>query len=70
MWSGAENLASTGVRPSERPARSDSLYRLRYPGPIKILEKTYVSFGLFVTLSRFQVEVVQGNSVMLFEFIV
>jgi len=34
------------------------------------LEKTYVSFGLFVTLSRFQVEVVQGNSVMLFEFIV
>jgi len=29
---GMENLASTGIRPPDRPARSESLYRLRCPG--------------------------------------
>ena len=33
VWTGAENLASTGIRSSDRPARSESLYRLSYPGP-------------------------------------
>ena len=28
-----KNLASTGVRSSDRRARSESLYRLSYPGP-------------------------------------
>jgi hypothetical protein len=28
---GAENLALTGIRSPDRPARSQSLYRLRYP---------------------------------------
>jgi hypothetical protein len=32
-WTGAENLAQTGVRPLNRPVRSESLYRLGYPGP-------------------------------------
>ena len=31
VWIGAENLASTGIRSSDRPARRQSLYRLRYP---------------------------------------
>ena len=31
VWTGAENLASTGIRSPERPARSESLYRLSYP---------------------------------------
>ena len=30
---GAENLAPTGIRSPDLPARSESLYRLRYPGP-------------------------------------
>jgi len=30
VWKGAENLASTGIRSPDRPARSQSLYRLRY----------------------------------------
>ena len=34
VWMGAENLASTGIRSPDRPARSESLYRLRYPGPL------------------------------------
>jgi hypothetical protein len=30
VWRGAENLAPTGIRPPDRPARSQSLYRLSY----------------------------------------
>ena len=30
VWTGAENLAFTGIRPFDRAARSQSLYRLRY----------------------------------------
>jgi hypothetical protein len=33
LWTGAENLAPNGIRSPDRPARSESLYRLRYPGP-------------------------------------
>ena len=31
VWTGAENIAPTGFRFPDRPARSQSLYRLRYP---------------------------------------
>ena len=31
VWTGGENLAPTGIRSLGRPARSQSLYRLRYP---------------------------------------
>jgi len=34
VWTGAENLAHTGIRSPDRPPRSESLYRLSYPGPI------------------------------------
>jgi hypothetical protein len=30
---GAENLVPTGIRSADRPARSESLYRMSYPGP-------------------------------------
>jgi hypothetical protein len=30
VWTGAENLAPTGIRSPHRPAHSQSLYRLRY----------------------------------------
>jgi hypothetical protein len=33
VWTGAENLAPSGVRYPDRPARSQSLYRLSYPAP-------------------------------------
>jgi hypothetical protein len=33
-WTGTKSLApSTGIRSSDRPARSESLFRLRHPGP-------------------------------------
>ena len=31
VWTGAENLAPTGFRSPDRPARSQSPYRLSYP---------------------------------------
>ena len=31
VWTGAENLAPTGIRSPDRPARSQLLYRIRYP---------------------------------------
>ena len=33
VWTGAEELAPTGIRSPDREARSESLYRLSYPGP-------------------------------------
>ena len=34
VWVGAENFAPIGIRSPDRSARSQSLYRLRYPCPI------------------------------------
>ena len=34
VWTGAENLAPTGIRSPDRPAHSQSLYRLSYPAHI------------------------------------
>ena len=31
VWTGAENLVPTGIQSPDHPARSQSLYRLRYP---------------------------------------
>ena len=31
VWTGAENLTPTRIRSLDRPVRSQSLYRLRYP---------------------------------------
>ena len=40
VWAGVENLASTEIRSLDRPAHSESLYRLRYPGPQVLQQKT------------------------------
>ena len=34
VWTGSENLAPTGIRSPDRPAFSQSLYRLSYPAHI------------------------------------
>jgi hypothetical protein len=33
-WTGAENLAATGIRSPDLPPCRESLYRLNYPGPM------------------------------------
>jgi len=34
VWTGVENLASTGIRSPDCPPRSESPCRLNYPGPV------------------------------------
>ena len=62
VWIVAENLAPTGIRSLDRPARSESLYRLRYPGPYTKLYNTHYTdtivcklgiIGMPVNKSRF-----------------
>jgi len=38
VWTSVKNLASTGIRSPDRPARRQSLYRLRYPAHRFIVE--------------------------------
>ena len=39
VWTGAENLDPTGIRSPDHPARSESLYRLSYPGsPLNVVQ--------------------------------
>ena len=44
VWTGVENLVPTGIRSPDRPARSQSLYRLSYPTHNQILIKTKKCF--------------------------
>ena len=34
VWTCAESVAPIGILSPDRPARSESLYRLSYPGPL------------------------------------
>jgi hypothetical protein len=42
VWTGAENLSPTGIRSPDRPARSQSLYRLRYPAHVYTINLTNI----------------------------
>ena len=41
VWIGAKNLAPTGIRSPDHPARSESLYRLLYPGSDQNIHNKY-----------------------------
>jgi hypothetical protein len=43
VWTGAENLAHTGIRSPDRLARSQSLYRTSYPAHAKFEEKYQIN---------------------------
>ena len=45
VWTDAENLASTGIRSPDRPARSQSLYRLSYRGSHTFRYQTFKIVG-------------------------
>ena len=48
VWTGAENLVPTGIRTPNRPARNQSLYRLRYPAHT-VQEECYKNFNPYPT---------------------
>jgi hypothetical protein len=41
VWTGVENLAPTGIRSLDRPACSQSLYRLSYPAHSLVNKSTH-----------------------------
>jgi hypothetical protein len=43
---GAKNLAPTGILSPDRPARSESLYQLRYRGPYITIKQVHYSSPL------------------------
>ena len=47
VWTGSENLAYTGIRSPDCPARSQSLYRLRYPAHELTKGTCYFICGVF-----------------------
>jgi hypothetical protein len=47
VWKCAKNLAPTGIRSPDRPARNQSLYRLSYPDPEYTWVKYYNHSRLF-----------------------
>jgi hypothetical protein len=44
VWTGAENLASSGIRSPHHPAHSQSLYRLSYLGPQLNCSTVHIGF--------------------------
>ena len=58
VWTGTENLAFTGIRSPDRPTRSQSLYRISYPGhnytrkPSKIWRGLWTASVTSVPLQR------------------
>jgi hypothetical protein len=50
---GAENLAPTGIRSLEPPARSESLYRLPDPGPLHLLFTTTTTTTTTVSINGY-----------------
>jgi len=49
LWTGAENLTSTGIRSPDRPAHSESLHRMRHPpAPPPPHTHTHVGYIIFV----------------------
>ena len=51
VWTGAENLAPTGIRSPDRPARSQSLYRLSYPAHVNKIGLLQMIFLLLTSPS-------------------
>ena len=67
VWTGAENTAPTGIRYPDRPARSQSLYRLSYPArhfkrPIPKLCHYETKLGTFWRPKRDGQKGATGNS--------
>jgi hypothetical protein len=51
VWTGAENFAPTGIRSPDRPAHSQSLYRLSYPAHMCLVRSTNKRVSCYVVFS-------------------
>jgi hypothetical protein len=48
VWTGTENLAPTGIRSPDRPARSQSLYRLSYLAHKHKIVNIYIYIYIYI----------------------
>jgi len=53
VWTGAENLAPSGIQSPDRPARSQSLYRLRYPAHLKEGDIIYCNYTISISFKTY-----------------
>ena len=60
VWTGAENLAPTGIRSPDRPARSESLHRLSYSGPLLC----YVVYNIRTKCADYDIITSKSNTPM------
>ena len=51
VWTGAENLAPAGIRSPDRPARRQSLYRLRYPAHSQYINCCIIQLLNYILIS-------------------
>ena len=51
VWTCAEYLALTGIRSPDRPARSESLYRLSYPRPLLSYSLKIINWSLQILIA-------------------
>jgi hypothetical protein len=63
-----KNLAPIGIRAPDRPARSESLYRLSYPGP-QWKQRRQQHFSLYFTENKFVSGVMAGRTMVYGELI-
>jgi hypothetical protein len=66
-----ENLPSpTGIRTLDRPVRSESLYRLSYPGPRRHYKRTYLNLMVRSLRKLERVEMTKLDSTILVSHLV
>ena len=53
VWTGAENLAPTGIRSPHRPARSQSLYRLSCPAHVSHRSVTEILYFSYICILHY-----------------
>ena len=61
VWTGAVNLAPTGIRSPDLPTRSESLYRLCYPGPWRLCSRTHINTRVLTTVNA-QIRILVSRS--------
>ena len=64
VWTGSENLELTGIRSPDRPARSESLNRLRYPVPHRETRRVNTLAPNCCGINTIWFKITEGVSVM------
>jgi hypothetical protein len=67
VWMGAENIVPTGIPFADCPAHSESLYRLRYPGPYMHI---YIYIYIYIYVYIYNVNFARDVPIIYVKFII